>query len=54
MLIQQTHFPQTSPDWLKIGLISLGIIAGGIIIYQITKPAKIKMKLKSESEKKPE
>ena len=52
MLIQQTHFPQTSPDWLKIGLISLGIIAGGIIIYQITKPTK--MKLKPEFEKKPE
>jgi hypothetical protein len=54
MLIQQTHFPQISPDWVKISLISLGIIATGYIIYQSIKLAKIKVELKPEYEKKDE
>lgn len=42
MLIQQTHFPQSGPNWGKIVLLSLVAIGLGIAVYQITKPVKFK------------
>ena len=47
MLIQQTHFPQSGPNWGNIVLISLAVIATGIIIYKIAAPVKDKVKLET-------
>ncbi|MDO9000232.1 MAG: hypothetical protein Q7W45_10745 [Bacteroidota bacterium] len=43
MLIEQIHFPQNGPNWGKIALVSLSLIAAGVIIYQITKSIKPKI-----------
>lgn len=44
MLIEQIHFPQSGPNWGKIALITLTVIATGIIIYKLTVPDKNKLK----------
>ena len=38
MLIQQTHFPQSGPNWGKMTLIAAGITIIGIILYNAVKP----------------
>jgi hypothetical protein len=48
MLIEQIHFPQSGPNWGKIALISLVVIGLGVVVYQITKPVKLKIKPKTD------
>jgi hypothetical protein len=50
MLIEQTHFPLSGPNWSKIILISLTCIAIGVIAYKVIAPAKIIAKLKTKED----
>ncbi len=54
MLIQQTHYPQSGPNWGKIISISASLIVCGIMAYQVFKPITAKISNKSKPQDKTE
>ncbi|MFO0355954.1 MAG: hypothetical protein ACK50A_03295 [Sphingobacteriaceae bacterium] len=48
MIFKQIHSLPTGPNWGKIALTTVGIIAVGFIAYQVFKPFKIKIEPRSK------
>ena len=52
MIFKQIHTLPTNPNWGKIALITLATIGAGIIVYQFTKPDKLKIDLPTKKDHK--
>lgn len=48
MLIEQTHFPISGPNWSRIIIISVVLIGVGVIAYKVFVPQKTETKIKPE------
>jgi hypothetical protein len=42
MLIQQTHFPNKGPNWGGIILVTLAVVALGVMAYNTSTPSNFK------------
>ncbi len=42
MLIEQTHFPHKGPNWGGIILVTVAVVAIGLMAYNNTQPIKLK------------
>ena len=52
MIFKQTHSLPISPNLEKIALITVGAIIIGVIAYDLYKPSKVKIIIKSNTEDK--
>ncbi len=44
MLIEQTHFPHKSPNWGGIILVTIAVVALGVMAYKTSAPSNLKFK----------
>ena len=42
MLIEQTHFPQKGPNWGGIILVTIAVVALGVMAYKTSAPSNLK------------
>ncbi len=44
MLIEQIHFPQKGPNWGGIILVTIAVVALGVMAYKTSTPSNLKFK----------